>query len=82
MPEVPIRDYIAEFLRTHCDLQFDAIAAQATLADLGLDSLTVLSIIVLVEKKYGVELPDRQVASARTFAELMELLGVSAAPAS
>lgn len=82
MPEVPIRDYIAEFLRTHCDLRFDAIAPQATLADLGLDSLTVLSIIVLVEKKYGVELPDRQVASARTFAELMELLGVSAAPAS
>ncbi|MBF6348105.1 acyl carrier protein [Nocardia flavorosea] len=82
MSDMPIRDYIAEFLRTHCDLEFDTIAPQATPAELGLDSLTVLSIIVLVEKKYGIELPDRQVAGARTFAELMELLGVSAAPAS
>ncbi|WP_280419385.1 acyl carrier protein [Nocardia carnea] len=77
---MPIRDYIAEFLRTHCDLELDTIAPQASPADLGLDSLTVLSIIVLVEKNYGIALADRQVASARTFAELMELFGVSVAP--
>lgn len=80
--DMPIRDYIAEFLRTHCDLEFDTIAPEATPAELGLDSLTVLSIIVLVEKKYGVELPDRRLAFARTFAELMELLGVPVAPVS
>lgn len=77
---MPIRDYIAEFLRTHCDLELDTIAPQASPADLGLDSLTVLSIIVLVEKNYGIAPADRQVASARTFAELMELFGVSVAP--
>ncbi|WP_280436398.1 acyl carrier protein [Nocardia carnea] len=79
---MPIRDYIAEFLRTHCDLEFDTIAPHATPSELGIDSLTVLSIIVLVEKEYGIELPDRQMASARTFAELMELLGVPVTTAS
>ncbi|NUP25870.1 MAG: acyl carrier protein [Nocardia sp.] len=77
MPDpVPIRDYVAEFLRTHCDLELGDIPPAATLADLDVDSLTVLSIIVLVEKEYGLELPERRVAAARTFAELMDLLGV------
>jgi acyl carrier protein len=79
MPDtVPIRDYVAEFLHTHCDLDFDEITPEATLDDLDVDSLTVLSIIVLVEKEYG---PERQVAAARTFGDLMGLLGVrTAAP--
>ncbi|MFI9534145.1 acyl carrier protein [Nocardia fusca] len=82
MPDtVPIRDYVAEFLHTHCDLDFDGIPPTATLDDLDVDSLTVLSIIVLVEKGYGLELPERQVAAARTFGDLMGLLGVrTAAP--
>ncbi|MGA6206668.1 acyl carrier protein [Nocardia testacea] len=76
---VPIRDFVAEFLHTHHDLVFDEIAPEATLDDLDVDSLTVLSIIVLVEKQYGVELPQRQVAAVRTFGELMGLLGVPTA---
>jgi acyl carrier protein len=80
MPDtVPIRDYVAEFLHTHCDLDFDEITPEATLDDLDVDSLTVLSIIVLVEKEYGLELPERQVAAARTFGDLMGLLGVRTA---
>ncbi|MEU1520726.1 acyl carrier protein [Nocardia rhamnosiphila] len=80
MPDtVPIRDYVAEFLHTHCDLDFDEIAPAATLDDLDVDSLTVLSIIVLVEKEYGLEVPGRQVAAARTFGDLMGLLGVQLA---
>ncbi|WP_280402495.1 acyl carrier protein [Nocardia carnea] len=82
MSDTPIRDYVAEFLRTQCDLEFDAIAAEATPAELGLDSLTILSIIVLVEKKYGIALPEREVAAAQTFGELMDVLGVPVAPAS
>ncbi|WP_063058149.1 acyl carrier protein [Nocardia sienata] len=80
MPDnVPIRDYVAEFLHTHCALDFDEIPPEATLDDLDVDSLTVLSIIVLVEKEYGLELPERQVAAARTFGDLMGLLGVRTA---
>lgn len=80
MPDtVPIRDYVAEFLHTHCDLDFDEIPPGATLDDLDVDSLTVLSIVVLVEKEYGLELPQRQVAAARTFGDLMGLFGVRTA---
>ncbi|MEU1981600.1 acyl carrier protein [Nocardia sp. NPDC019395] len=76
---MPIRDYIAEFLRTHGDLELDTIPAGATLNDLELDSLTVLSLIVLVEKEYGLEVPEREVVAARTFADLMGLVGVTPA---
>ncbi|MGW5381646.1 acyl carrier protein [Nocardia sp. NPDC003963] len=83
MPDtVPIRDYVAEFLRIHCDLEFDEIPADATLDDLEVDSLTVLSIVVLVEKEYGLELPPRRVAAVRTFGEFTELLGVRIAATS
>ncbi|MFI5719384.1 acyl carrier protein [Nocardia sp. NPDC051750] len=79
---MPIRDYIAEFLRTHGDLEIDTIPPDATLNDLELDSLTVLSIIVLVEKKYGLQVPEQEVIAARTFADLMTLVGIPVAPAS
>lgn len=79
---VPIRDYVAEFLRTHCDLELTEIPAEATLDDLAVDSLTVLSLIVLVEKKYGMELPEHRVVAIRTFSELMDLLDVRIVPAS
>lgn len=45
-----------------------------------MDSLTVLSLMVLVEKEYGLELLERRVAAARTFSESTDLLGVGAAP--
>ncbi|MGW0178906.1 acyl carrier protein [Nocardia sp. NPDC003345] len=80
MSEIPIREYIAEFLRTHTGLELDEIPAGATLGDLEVDSLTVLSLIVLAEKKYGAEVSEREAAAARTFGELMDLLGVPPAP--
>ncbi|WP_063034284.1 phosphopantetheine-binding protein [Nocardia grenadensis] len=79
MPDtVPIRDHVAEFLHTHCDLEFDEIPREAALDDLDVDSLTILSIVVLVEKAYGLGLSQRQVAAART-SDLMGLLGVRTA---
>ncbi|MEU4311890.1 acyl carrier protein [Nocardia sp. NPDC024068] len=76
MSDIPIREYIAEFLRTHTGLELDEIPARATLDDLEVDSLTVLSLIVLAEKNYGRVVPEREAAAARTFGELMNLLGV------
>ncbi|MBA3810107.1 MAG: phosphopantetheine-binding protein [Caulobacteraceae bacterium] len=34
------------------------LAREATLADLGLDSVDVISIVFAVEEKYGVEIPQ------------------------
>lgn len=52
------------------------------LAHRAVDSLTVLSSIVLVAKEYGLELPERRVTAARTFSEPTDLLGVEVAPPS
>ena len=79
--EMPLREYVAEFLDTHGELELAEIPAGATLDALALDSLTVLSLVVLVEKKYGRDIPESKVVAARTFADLMGLLELDISPA-
>jgi acyl carrier protein len=38
-----------------------AIADDATLADLGLDSTAILSLVVGLEDEFGIEIPDREI---------------------
>ncbi|MDQ2860720.1 MAG: phosphopantetheine-binding protein [Pseudomonadota bacterium] len=45
------------------------LTRQATLADIGLDSVDVISIVFAVEEKYGVEIADN------AFAEITDLGG-------
>ncbi|MEV0355354.1 acyl carrier protein [Nocardia sp. NPDC050697] len=80
--DVAIRDDIAEFLRAHYDVDLDVVSPDATLDDLGLDSLGVLSVADLIENKYGISLDDERIASVRTFADLMGLIRLKAAEVS
>ncbi len=42
--------------------------------DLGLDSLTALRILALVEKRYGVRFPDDRLSEFRTLRQLREFV--------
>jgi acyl carrier protein len=44
------------------------------LDDLGLDSLGVLAIAEIVEKKYGISLDDERIAGVRTFSDFKDLV--------
>ncbi|MBY8862211.1 acyl carrier protein [Nocardia sp. CA2R105] len=74
--ETSIRDDIAEFLQAHYQIDLDSVSADATMEDLGLDSLGVLSVADLIETKYGISLDDERIASVRTFSDLMDLIRV------
>lgn len=80
--DVSIKDDIAEFLRTHYEIDIEAISPEATMDDIGLDSLGVLTIADLIETSYGISLDDERIASVRTFTDLLELIQVKIAEAS
>ncbi|MEU2033798.1 acyl carrier protein [Nocardia amamiensis] len=79
--DVSIRDDIAEFLLAHYDIELNSVSADATMEDLGLDSLGVLSVADLIETKYGISLDDERIASVRTFSDLMDLIRLKVAEA-
>jgi acyl carrier protein len=74
-----IRGDIANYLAVNYDLALDSIAPDATLEDVGFDSLGVLAIATMLENKYGLSMEDGRMASVRTFSELMELVRVRSA---
>lgn len=69
-----IRKDIADFLSTNYDIVLDSIAPEATLEDVGFDSLGVLGIATMLENKYGLILETAQMIRMQTFGELMALV--------
>jgi acyl carrier protein len=66
-----IRQEIAEYLQQNHGVALDAIAPEATLEDVGVDSLGVLGIVTLLENKHGVSLETAELIKLRTFGELL-----------
>ena len=69
-----IRNAIAEYLTENHGISLDAIAPEATLEDVGVDSLGVLGIVTLLENKHGVSLDTAELMQLRTFGDLMGLV--------
>jgi acyl carrier protein len=61
-----------ELLRAHLPYATGAFVATDALADLGLDSLGVVSLLVDIEAGYGVEFPD-ELLTAEAFATVGSL---------
>lgn len=74
-----IREDIARYLDAHYDVDLDQIPPDATLGDVGIDSLGVLAIADLIENKYQISLDDERIAAVRTFPDLMALIKVKSA---
>ena len=50
------------------------LTRQATLADIGLDSVDVISIVFAVEEKFGVEIPDNAFAETTDLGGFLDIL--------
>ena len=50
------------------------LTRQATLADIGLDSVDVISIVFAVEEKYGVEIADNAFAETTDLGGFLDIL--------
>jgi acyl carrier protein len=54
-------EYIADWLVEKLDVKRDLIKPEATLTDLGIDSLSVVELVFDLEDKYEIEVPEEKV---------------------
>ena len=65
---------VVEYLGAHYNIEPDAITDGSTMDDLGVDSLGVLAIADIIEKKYGISLDDERIAGVRTLSDFKDLI--------
>ena len=79
---MPTRDQIREEVRQIvaqiAELPVERVTEQATLESLGVDSLDGLKIVVEVEKRYGIEIPESEINRIRTMPDIFALVDAHA----
>ena len=65
--------FLADVLSEKYDVDPDAISPEATLTELGLDSLTIVELLFDVEDEFGIEVPEDR-ATFETLAEAAALV--------
>lgn len=70
-----LRDRLNALLIAKCALEPGALAADATLEGLGLDSLDIVKLATAMEGEFGVEFDDEELFENITVGDLVELLG-------
>ena len=66
-------EFLAEVLHEKYDVTREAISPEATLTELGLDSLTVVELLFDVEDEFDIEIPEER-ATFQTLAEAATLV--------
>ena len=66
-------EFLAETLSEKYDVDREAISPEATLTELGLDSLTVVELLFDVEDEFEIEVPEER-ATFQTLAEAAALV--------
>jgi acyl carrier protein len=67
-------DDLVELIANEALVDKDKLVPEATLADAGLDSVGVVSVVFAVEEKYGVELPEEAFADTTNFGQFIAIL--------
>ena len=66
-------EFLADVLSEKYDVPREAISPEATLTELGLDSLTIVELLFDVEDEFGIEVPEER-ATFQTLAEAAALV--------
>lgn len=66
-------EFLADVLSEKYDVAKEVISPEATLTELGLDSLTVVELLFDVEDEFGIEVPEER-ATFQTLAEAAALV--------
>ena len=65
--------FLAQVLSEKYDVDPDMISPEATLTELGLDSLTIVELLFDIEDEFGIEVPEER-ATFQTLAEAAALV--------
>lgn len=69
-----IRKEVMQIVADIAELELEEVTPDASLEDLGVDSLNGLRIVAEVEKRYGVNIPDDAIGKIRTMPEIFALV--------
>lgn len=60
------------------DLPVERVVPEATLQDLGIDSLTGLRIVAEMEKRYAINIPEEAIGGIRAIRDILRLVDTHA----
>jgi acyl carrier protein len=69
--EADIRDDIVDYLRKHSRIDDGPFPMETSFDEAGVDSLDLLAIAEIIEKKYGLSLTDERIAGVHSFADFL-----------
>ena len=73
-----MREEVREIVARIAELPVERVSESATLESLGVDSLDGLKIVVEVEKRYGIEIPESEIGKIRTMPDIFALVDAHA----
>ena len=62
-----IADQLCDFIRTNLTGEGVEVTADTPFEKLGLDSFSIIEIILFIERKYGVTIPDKELNKENLF---------------
>lgn len=84
MPDAALDDQLLDIVADEALIDREKLVPGATLADVGLDSVGVVSVIFAVEEKFGIEIAEdafADVSNLRQFLDVIEAM-IAAKPRS
>jgi acyl carrier protein len=69
-----VRKEVIEIVADIAELSPEEISSDASLEDLGIDSLNGLRLVAEVEKRYDINIPDDAIGKIRTIPEIFALV--------
>ena len=80
MTEAEILTTIADWLQEHLDIAPERVQMDASIADgLALDSLDQVEIVMALEERFSVEVPDEVAGKWRTVGDIVRFLDITQA---
>lgn len=77
-PTTAIIQAVNQLMQTGFELPPEKLVPEASLKDLGLDSLDAVDMLVYIEEKMGVKIEGERLKSVRTLADVYELAAEAA----
>ena len=69
-----LRAELSDYIHNNYDVDLDKLSLDATIRDLGLDSISMLSLLEAINRKFGISVDDVRIASLRTYGDLLSLI--------
>jgi acyl carrier protein len=70
----PLDDELIDLIAQEALIDKAKLTREATLADIGLDSVDVVSVVFAVEEKYGIEIAEDAFKDAANLGQLLDIL--------